>query len=214
MLRETELPWLRLSSVEPWDVSEKLLDFWHDPRLCRQLHLPLQSGSNMILKRMGRPMTREAFIDLVEAARTVSPDIAITTDVIAGFPGETPEYFAETLDLVKRVGFTRLHVFPYSERAGTPAVRLPDRVPKRERKERARQLRALGRRLAADYRARFVGATMDVLWMQQDGDTWYGLTDNYLPVKTSASSPLHNRLLPTHLIAIDRKHLVGEVLLD
>jgi threonylcarbamoyladenosine tRNA methylthiotransferase MtaB len=212
ILRETDLPRLRLSSIEPWDVNEELLGLWHNPRLCRQLHLPLQSGSNAVLKRMGRPITREAFLALVTAARAISPDIAVTTDVIAGFPGETEADFAETLALVEQLGFARLHVFPYSERPGTPAVRLPGRVAKTERKMRARQLRRLGRRLAAAYRERFVGSTQSVLWMRQKDDTWHGLTDTYLKVKAETDEPLYNRLVPTQLVCHNRGFLHGNIL--
>lgn len=214
VLHETDLPRLRLSSIEPWDVSDALLARWHDPRLCRQLHLPLQSGSNAVLKRMGRRITRDAFLDLVASARAISPDIAITTDVIAGFPGETEAEFAETLALVERIGFSRLHVFPYSERPGTPATRSPGRIPKVERKARAEQLRALGRRLAAAYRARFVGSTQTVLWIRPQDGGWVGLTDTYLKVRVQTDALLYNRLIPTTVIGIDDAHLQGEILVE
>ncbi|MGC9523666.1 MAG: MiaB/RimO family radical SAM methylthiotransferase, partial [Anaerolineae bacterium] len=117
ILTDTDLPRLRLSSIEPWDVDERLLSLWTHPRLCRQLHLPLQSGSDAVLKRMGRRITTDAFEQLVRRAREVAPGIAITTDLIAGFPGETEGDFARTLDYVEAIGFARLHVFRYSERA-------------------------------------------------------------------------------------------------
>ncbi len=195
ILRETDVPRLRLSSVEPWDVDAALIALWENPRLCRQLHLPLQSGSDPILKRMGRRHTTAQFAALVDAVRTVSPDIAITTDVMVGFPGETGADFAASLDFVARMAFARLHVFPYSERQGTPAVHLPDSVPHPVRLERAAHMRALGEQLAANYRLCFVGRTLPVLWERRDAvGYWHGLTDNYLEVTTRSEEDLYNCL--------------------
>ncbi|MGC9468641.1 MAG: tRNA (N(6)-L-threonylcarbamoyladenosine(37)-C(2))-methylthiotransferase MtaB [Anaerolineae bacterium] len=212
ILSDTDLPRLRLSSVEPWDVDGDLLQLWQDPRLCRQLHLPLQSGSDAVLRRMGRGITASHFRDLVQTARAVSPDIAITTDVIAGFPGESDDDFAQTFAFVEEIGFARLHVFPYSERAGTAAVRLKARVPKEVRKVRARQLRALGRRLAAAYRARFVGQTLNVLWERGGAQgAWAGWSDNYISVKTWDPRDLYNRITSTRITEVDGDVLTGEV---
>lgn len=197
ILQTTGVPRLRLSSVEPWDVDDTLLRLWENPRLCRQLHLPLQSGSDAVLKRMGRRTNTAQFAALLHAARAVSPGIAITTDVIVGFPGETEAEFAASLDFVAQMAFARLHVFPYSERPGTPAVRLPDPVPAAVRTERAARMRALGEQLAAEYRLGFIGQILSVLWEQQDeaGD-WRGLTDNYLEVVTQSEENLYNRITP------------------
>lgn len=212
ILRETDLPRLRLSSIEPWDVDAPLLDLWADPRLCRQLHVPLQSGSDAVLKRMGRRNTSAQFAQMVAAARTVSPDIAVTTDIIVGFPGETDADFAESLRFVERMNFARLHVFPYSERAGTPAVRLPGAVARAVRVARAAQMRALGARLAADYRAHFVGQTLKVLWERRDAaNRWRGLTDNYLAVVVESEAELYNRITRTHIEACDGRRLVGAI---
>ncbi len=214
ILADTDLPRLRLSSIEPWDVDAALLRLWEDRRLCRQLHLPLQSGSDAVLKRMGRPITVADYTALTDEARAFSEEIALTTDILAGFPGETDRDFRETLALVERVGFARLHVFPYSERAGTPAVRLPEPVPHSVRKERAAELRTLGRRLAADYRQQFVGQALPVLWEQQAPEgQWTGLTDTYIRVESRASRDLYNRITPTRLLAAGRDALIGEVLL-
>ena len=210
LLRETAIPRLRLSSVEPWDVDTALLRQWENPRLCRQLHLPLQSGSEAVLKRMGRRIGAGEFAALVDAARAVSPDIAITTDIIVGFPGETEADFATSLDFVTRVAFARLHVFPYSARPGTPAVRLPDPVPGVMRTKRAARMRALGEQLAADYRLKFIGQTLPVLWEQRDeAGYWRGLTDNYLEVLTQSESDLYNRMTPTLLIEATEQGVVG-----
>ncbi len=201
ILQMTAVPRLRLSSVEPWDVDEVLLRQWVNPRLCRQLHLPLQSGSDAVLKRMGRRTNTAQFAALVAAARAISPDIAITTDVIVGFPGETEADFAASLDFVARMAFARLHVFPYSERAGTPAIRLPGAVPAATRAARAARMRALGEQLAAEYRRRFIGQMLPVLWEQQDeGGYWRGLTDNYLEVATQSEHNLYNQITPAQVL--------------
>lgn len=212
ILAETTLPRLRLSSVEPWDVDARLLQFLNHPRFCRQLHLPLQSGAAAVLRRMGRRFTPAQFAQLAAAARAVCPEVALTTDLIVGFPGETDADFAATLDFVAYIGFARLHVFPYSERAGTPAVRLPDPVPQAVRVERAAQLRALGQRLAAEYRARFVGQTLPVLWEHKDAQgRWHGWTDNYLAVSADSATDVYNDVTPTQLLAAGEAEMTGRI---
>lgn len=212
VLCETAIPRLRLSSIEPWDIDAPLLLQWENPRLCRQLHVPVQSGSDAVLKRMGRSITTAQFAHIVRVARAISPDIAITTDVIVGFPGETDAEFAASLDFVAQMAFARLHVFPYSERAGTPAVRLPKPVPRVVRTERAAQMRALGEQLAADYRLSFIGRTLPVLWEHRDaGGLWHGLTDNYLEAVAPSDVDLYNRIITTQLVACDAQHVVGVV---
>jgi threonylcarbamoyladenosine tRNA methylthiotransferase MtaB len=213
ILRDTDLPRLRLSSIEPWDVTPDFLSLWQDSRLCRQLHLPLQSGSAAVLKRMGRRITSAEFALLVEGAYAVCPDMAITTDIIAGFPGETEADFAQTMAMVEEMRFARIHVFPYSERAGTAAIRLPNPVAKAVRKERARHLRDLGDRLAAAYRLRFVGRVLPVLWEQRtEGGDRFGLTDNYLTVRTQDARDLYNRITPARIVKIVDDVLFAEVI--
>jgi threonylcarbamoyladenosine tRNA methylthiotransferase MtaB len=210
LLDATDLPRLRLSSIEPWDVTEVLLRQWEDPRLCRQLHIPLQAGADPLLRRMGRPITTETFADVVARARAIVPARAVTTDVLVGFPGETEALFEESLAFVEEMGFARLHVFPYSERAGTPAVRLKGRVPRRVRKERARRMRELGEDLAARYRRRFVGEVLPVLWERRDAaGRWRGWTDNYLPVSAESERPLFNQVTPVRLLAVEGGWLRG-----
>jgi len=213
LLADTDIPRLRLSSIEPWDVSAALLELWRDRRMCRQLHLPLQSGSDAVLRRMGRPIKVGDFLRLVDRARAISPEIAITTDLIAGFPGETAEDFAATVQVVREVRFARLHVFPYSERPGTAALRLPNPVPRADRRARAQEVRVLGEAMAAAYRRQFVGRTLPVLWEPRNrAGEWVGLTDNYLEVRTRDERQLYNRVTPTRLMGEREGVLVGEVL--
>jgi threonylcarbamoyladenosine tRNA methylthiotransferase MtaB len=213
LLAETDLPRLRLSSLEPWDVSEGFFRLWENARLCRQLHLPLQAGCDETLRRMGRRITTAAFARLVQAARAAVPDVAVTTDVIVGFPGEDEAAFRASCEFVAAMEFSRLHVFPYSARPGTPAARLPGHVGQEEAHERARMMRELGARQARRFRRRFVGREMAVLWEQRRRDgLWAGLTDNYIRVVSRAEDGLHNRLTVTRLVAERDGCLVGEVI--
>ncbi len=212
ILQDTDLARLRLSSIEPWDVDEILLRQWDNPRLCRQLHIPLQAGVDSVLRRMGRRITTAQFARLVQDARALVPQMAITTDIIVGFPGETAEDFEASLAFVEAMDFARLHVFPYSEREGTPAARLPNRVPQRARRERAARMRTLGRRLMKTYYARFLEQSLPVLWERRDrAGVWRGLTDNYLVVAVESERDLYNTLTLTHLREIRKGMILGEV---
>ncbi|MBU0703310.1 MAG: tRNA (N(6)-L-threonylcarbamoyladenosine(37)-C(2))-methylthiotransferase MtaB [Chloroflexi bacterium] len=213
LLAHTDLPRLRLSSLEPWDLDDAFFGLWENPRLCRQLHLPLQSGCDETLRRMGRRTTTTEFTRLVEAARATIPDLAVTTDLIVGFPGEDEAAFRASYSLAAEMEFAQLHIFPYSSRPGTAAARLPDRVPKAERHARARTMRELSAAHALRFRQRFVGREMPVLWEHRRSDgSWPGLTDNYLRVVTHAEDDLHNRLTSTRLLAAQNGYLVGEVI--
>lgn len=212
LLDHTAVPRLRLSSVEPWDVDDHLLGLWANPRVCRQLHLPLQSGSDAVLRRMGRRYTAATFATLVQRARAICPELAVTTDLIAGFPGETELDFEQSLAFVESLGFARLHVFPYSERRGTSATRLPNPVHPQVRAERAERMRALGERLAAAYRARFAGAVLPVLWERRDrSGRWRGLTDNYLEVLLASDADLFNRITLIRLVPGTGETFFGHV---
>ena len=138
ILEQTQAPRLRLSSLEPWDLDAELFSLWADPRLCRHLHLPLQSGCAATLRRMARKTTPDDFARLVETARRLIPDVAITTDLIAGFPGEDEAEFAESLAFVQAMQLAGGHVFTYSARPGTAAARMAPQVPHADRKERGR----------------------------------------------------------------------------
>jgi len=204
ILRETDTPRLRLSSLEPWDLTSDFFSLW-DPstssgkRLMPHLHLPLQSGSESTLKRMRRKTTPNSFRQLVSAARDVMPDVAITTDIIAGFPGETEEEFAQTLDFVREINFAGGHVFTYSPRPGTGAVRMKGQVRPELGKKRNHILTDLLEESARSYREKFVGRKMSVLWestseMGEWGWQMEGLTENYLRVQAFAPSPRWNEL--------------------
>jgi threonylcarbamoyladenosine tRNA methylthiotransferase MtaB len=217
ILDETDVPRLRLSSLEPWDLDGEFFSFWENTRLCRHLHLPLQSGSAGVLRRMARKTTPDAYASLVKAARSTCPEIAITTDLIAGFPGETDQEFSETMDFIEQISFAGGHVFTYSPRPGTAAANMPDQVPFSLRKERNAILRELLAGSEQAYQQQFIDHTLPVLWESVkglDGKAWHlrGLTDNYLRVNTLASSKLWNQITPVHLTGIGDHGFEGEIL--
>ena len=213
LLTYTDLKRLRLSSLEPWDVDGNFFQLWENPRLCRQLHVPLQSGCDETLRRMERRITTAEFARLVEAARAAVPDLAVTTDVIVGFPGEDETAFRASYSFVAAMEFARLHVFPYSPRPGTAAAHLSGQVAPQVSDVRARAMRELGAERASRFRQRFIGREMTILWEQRRHDgLWTGLTDNYLRAVTSTADDLHNRLTATRLLTVQDGHLVGEVI--
>ena len=171
---------IRLGSLEPVIITEAFVDALVDmPRVCRQFHLALQSGSNPILERMHRRYTKEDFLAACELLRSRFPDCAITTDVMCGFPGETEELFEETKETCIRAGFTRMHVFPYSEREGTPAATMDGCVPVRVRQARALELISLGDRLKNEAGQRMIGKKEKVLVETVQKEGLVGYTDSY-----------------------------------
>jgi threonylcarbamoyladenosine tRNA methylthiotransferase MtaB len=216
LLMNNELPRLRISSLEPWDLDEAFFELWEDPRLCRHLHLPLQSGSAGTLRRMARNTTPEKFSQLISAARKTIPDVAITTDVIVGFPGESESEFEESLSFVKQQEFADGHIFTYSERKGTAAANMEDAVQNGIRKERNQIMREAVGDSEANYIKRFLGSHLDVLWESEsnlDDDTVLavGLTDNYLRVETLSPKSLWNQIQRITLTSITGKGMRGKL---
>lgn len=216
ILRETDVKRLRLSSLEPWDLDAGFFSLWEDKRLMPHLHLPLQSGSDSTLKRMLRKTTTESFRELVNAARAAIPDAAITTDIIAGFPGETEEEFAETLEFVKEMQFTGGHVFSYSSRPGTGAARMKGQVKPELRKKRNRILQEAIEESAKSYREKFIGQTMSVLWEStteygEYGWRMEGWSGNYLRVSATAPSPRWNEVDEVELLEVDDEKVKGVI---
>jgi threonylcarbamoyladenosine tRNA methylthiotransferase MtaB len=214
ILRETDVPRLRLSSLEPWDLDINFFSLWEDVRLMPHLHLPLQSGCESTLRRMARKITPQSFHELVSAARHAIPNVAITTDIIAGFPGETDEEFAESLAFVREMNFAGGHVFTYSPRPGTGAAKMKGQVKPEIRKRRNHILHDALEESAKLYRGKFVGQTMSVLWestseMGEWGWQMEGLTENYLRVSAFAPSPRWNEIDPVKITACDGNRIKG-----
>jgi threonylcarbamoyladenosine tRNA methylthiotransferase MtaB len=217
ILRETDVPRLRLSSLEPWDLSTNFFSLWSDVRLMPHLHLPLQSGSESTLKRMRRNTTPQSFRELVTAARDAIPDAAITTDIIAGFPGESEVEFAETLDFVREMDFAGGHVFTYSPRPGTGAARMKGQIKPGLRKKRNHILQNVIAESANSYRDKFIGRSASVLWestseMGEQGWLMEGLTENYLRVNAFAASPRWNEMDDVLLKVADGECMKGVIL--
>ncbi|RDV81286.1 tRNA (N(6)-L-threonylcarbamoyladenosine(37)-C(2))-methylthiotransferase MtaB [Ammonifex thiophilus] len=183
LLELPELKRLRLSSIEPLEVTPDLIELLRrDSRFCPHLHIPLQSGDDEILRRMGRRYTTAQYRELVARLREAVPDIAITTDVMVGFPGETEEAFARTEQLLRELELAGMHVFPYSPRPGTPAARFPDRVPWPEVERRLERLLLLRDELRQRYAGRFLGREVEVLLEKVEGKQGLGLSPHYLSV--------------------------------
>jgi threonylcarbamoyladenosine tRNA methylthiotransferase MtaB len=217
ILRETDIPRLRLSSLEPWDLSAAFFSLWEDPRLMPHLHLPLQSGSAATLKRMLRKTTPQSFRELVRLARQAIPDVAITTDLIAGFPGETEDEFAETLAFVREMQFAGGHVFSFSPRPGTAAARMKGQIQPQVRKKRNHILQETIEESAKAYRERFLGRQMTVLWetaseFGERGWKMEGLTGNYLRVIGFAPSPRWNEIDLVTLERFEQGRMKGVIL--
>ncbi|MFQ5996271.1 MAG: tRNA (N(6)-L-threonylcarbamoyladenosine(37)-C(2))-methylthiotransferase MtaB [Dehalococcoidales bacterium] len=202
ILTETDITRLRLSSLQPQEISLELIRLWQDRRLCPHFHLSLQSGSDAVLGRMKRRYTTTDYQRTVSLLREAVPEVAITTDVIVGFPGETEAEFQESFNFCRQMEFARIHLFPYSPRRETEAARMPHQVSEKVKKQRSRKMLALAEESAQNFRQRFLGKTMTVLWEKQTGGIWSGLTGNYIKVYTKSNNDLTNRLLPVKLTEI------------
>jgi len=216
ILRETDIPRLRLSSLEPWDLDAEFFSLWENPRLMPHLHLPLQSGCAATLRRMARKTTPDSFRQLVSAARRFIPEVAITTDIIAGFPGETEAEFTESLAFVREMNFAGGHVFTFSPRPGTAAARLKGQVPPEVRKERNHILRAALQESSQAYQQHFLGRKLTVLWesVSEFGEWGWkmeGLSGNYLRITALSPSPRWNEIDEVRLLHAAENEIHGEI---
>ncbi|NLJ80337.1 MAG: tRNA (N(6)-L-threonylcarbamoyladenosine(37)-C(2))-methylthiotransferase MtaB [Firmicutes bacterium] len=203
---------LRISSVDPHEITAGLLNLiaGHST-VCRHLHIPLQSGSDRILKSMKRNYSRQDFLDIVHQFRSLIPQGAITTDVMVGFPGETERDFAETVELVKAAGFSRVHVFRYSRRRGTAAARFKEQVPAAEKENRSSCLIEVSKDLAYKFHLSFLDRTVQVLVEEADRDFAVGLTDHYIRVKFPVEKGLDllGKTVPVKITEVDSGGALG-----
>ncbi len=212
LLEQTEMRRIRVSSLEPEDFKLEWLALWENPRMCRHLHLPLQSGSDAVLRRMARRYTTERYRAILETARRLIPDIAITTDIIAGFPGETDEDADLSVRFAEEMRFAKAHVFRFSARQGTAAARMKHQIPDQVKKARSERLLALNAAHGRAFRERFIGRVMDVLWEEPRPTGWEGLTDNYLRVElepSAAAGDLRHTISQVRLLRLAEDGLVG-----
>lgn len=202
---------LRISSIEITELTKDVLNVIRDfSIIVDHMHIPLQAGSNHVLSLMNRKYDLDYYFNKIKEIREVRPGMAITTDVIVGFPGESEEDFLETIDTCKKVGFTKIHVFPYSERKGTKAMELPDHIEPSVKKERARRLLAVSRELECAYYTSFIGREVTVLIEEVKDGKSYGHTDNYLHVEISSILP-HNTFVKVKIQSVSYPYCIGEV---
>ena len=208
ILDQTTIPRIRLSSLEPWGITPGFFALWDNPRLCRHLHLPLQSGCDATLRRMIRRTSQAEFRALVQAIQTHVPDMAITSDVIVGFPGETDDEFAISRAFIEEMDFAGMHIFRYSKRPGTAAARLPHHIGEDVKKARSDQLQIISQDGKRRFAERFVGQIEPILWEAVGGATDAGFinsgyTSNYLRVRCIVPDVLTNRIIPARLTEYD-----------
>ncbi len=211
ILKECEVQRLRLSSLEPCDLTPGLLSLWRDRRLCPHIHMPLQSGCDSVLRRMGRVYTTADYEHAAALAREAIRDLSLTSDIMVGFPGESEQEFGESYRFCERMGFAAMHVFPYSARPGTKAARMSDKVGDSEKKRRCQLMLELAHRSSRSFRERFLGQSLNVLWEGNKDGIWLGLTDNYLRVFLPSRESLSNSIMPTKMIAQRDGILQGEL---
>ena len=208
---------LRLGSLESVEVELRLLTLMQeDARFCRHLHLPLQSGCDKTLQAMHRPYTTAKFKTLLADIKTKVPDIAITTDIIAGFPGETEADFETTCKFAESCGFSKMHIFPFSARKGTPAEKFAGAVTEAVKKERADILGRIDETMHKAFLQAMVGQTAEVLFEQPAGEDYFeGLTGNYQRVFVkSGGRNFSGEILPVKITAFDGEKLLGEIIKD
>jgi threonylcarbamoyladenosine tRNA methylthiotransferase MtaB len=214
LLHDTEIRRIRVSSLEPEDFRLEWLELWENPRMCRHLHLPMQSGSDHILRRMARRYNSERYRKIVMTAKQLVPGIAISTDIITGFPGESDSDFEQTHQLATELQFAKAHIFRFSPRQGTAAARMQGQVKDEIKKARSERLLTLNDQHARRFRQQFLGETVQVLLESYKHGRWEGLTDNYLRVELdglpdSANQDWQNTLVKAHLVQLVDEGVLG-----
>ena len=215
ILDKTEIPRLRLGSLEPWELPEHFFSLFNNPRLMPHLHLPLQSGSDSVLKRMARRCKTEEFAEMIQQARQQVPYINITTDIIVGFPAETEQEWQESFNFIKQIGFGHIHIFTYSSREGTKAATLAHPVHNDIKKQRSQQLHRLAESMKQDFMTDNINQTYPILWeaykqpLDNDQQLVYGYTPNYLRVacKIAINNSIENQIINSQLISVNN-HLM------
>ncbi|MEC4750346.1 tRNA (N(6)-L-threonylcarbamoyladenosine(37)-C(2))-methylthiotransferase MtaB [Methylomicrobium sp. Wu6] len=219
ILAQTDIPRIRLGSLEPWELTDSFFELFDNPRLMPHLHLPLQSGSDSVLRRMARRCKTQEFTAIIERLRQQIPHFNVTTDIIVGFPGETEEEWQESLDFIKKTGFGHIHIFTYSRREGTKAATLPGQVNNAIKKQRS----AVLHRLAEDMRQKFYQDNLErefpVLWegyseaCGEDRHRVFGYTPNYLKVGciVSRDRTIENQVIHARLTETGQNWITGKL---
>ena len=206
VLNHTDIPRIRVSSLQPQEIDLDLLKLWQNTRLCKHFHIPLQSGSDPILKAMRRKYTSEQYLRSVRQIKSVLPDASITSDVIVGFPNESEEDFRNTVNVCNSVGFSDLHVFKFSRRPGTSAFHSIDNVAYSIKSKRSKELMLIAETGFRKYRKSHIGKKEYVLWEEPSPrdsistfNTYTGLTGNYIRVKSQSEKEITGLIEPITL---------------
>lgn len=219
ILAQTSIPRLRLGSLEPWEFTNEFFALFQNPRVMPHLHLPLQSGSDSVLRRMARRCKTEEFAAIVQQLRTQIPHFNITTDIIVGFPGETEQEWQDSVDFIKQVGFGHIHIFTYSKREGTKAASLPNPISNETKKQRSQQLHRMAEAMKQEFCQAKIGEVFPVLWEAYSEPCGEGLqrvfgyTPNYLRVGCviSDAESLENQTRNAKLIATTEHYVLANL---
>jgi threonylcarbamoyladenosine tRNA methylthiotransferase MtaB len=219
LLDQSTIERIRLSSIEPWNLDESFFRLWKHSRLCPHFHLPLQSGSGALLRRMARNTTPEKYRNLLERARALIPNLAITTDIIVGFPGESDDEFKESLGYIRELGFSGGHVFKYSVREGTAAALMTGKISGIVARERARQVREVLVQAEKNFMAAQIGNVRNVLWetaRQTANENWMlrGLSENYARIQAPSPIKKWNEIDKVMIEKSSGETLSGRILTD
>jgi threonylcarbamoyladenosine tRNA methylthiotransferase MtaB len=214
ILISTNIERLRLSSLQPSEISSEFLALWQDERLCRHFHLALQSGSETVLQRMRRSYSLGQYQRTVNLIRETIPEAAITTDIMVGFPWESDEEFEQSYSFCLQAGFANIHVFPFSPRPGTLAARMPEQIKDEVKQERNQRMLQLSRTSRGRFCGRFLGQITPVLWEKETcpgSGTYSGLTGNYIRVFAHSEKSLSNEIMPVGLVELHNQGIWGEI---
>lgn len=201
---------LRISSVEITELNDEFLDVLKNSQvLVDHIHIPLQSGSNTVLKRMNRKYDKDYFINKIDTIRSIRPDISITTDLIVGFPGETEDEFNETIDTINKIKFSKIHVFPYSRRKGTPADLMDNQIDEKVKKERVSKIINLSKELEQDYFSKFIGKELIFIPEVYKNGYLIGHTGNYILVRALGDEKLLKQDINVKLEKLEYPYVLG-----
>jgi threonylcarbamoyladenosine tRNA methylthiotransferase MtaB len=206
---------IRMSSVDPNVMTDEFIGRLRNlPKICRHFHLSLQSGCDETLKRMNRKYTTEEYKNVVRKLRGAFDDVAITTDLIVGFPGETEEEFKETVAFIEEISFSAMHIFKYSPRAGTPASKYKNQVKPQEKESRSKLITSIAKKNEEKFKKSFIGAQKSVLYEQlvdEENLLFEGLTDNYIRVVSESQDDLKGKIIKTKLIELSEDYIIGKI---
>ncbi len=214
IITDTDIPRIRLSSMYPTEVDDRLIEILSEKRICPHVHLSIQSGDDDILRKMGREYTGEDLRGIIQSLNSSIPGITVGGDIIAGFPGETERQFGKSVDLVEQTGIHHLHVFSFSARPGTKAAEMNDMIPPEIIKKRANSLRKLGERKKIEHLEKFINKNLQVLFenrMMGNNGTLTGLSENYLRVNASGDKSLRGNIIGVRPYSLENSALVADI---